>query len=390
MKSISMGQKVFRVFMSVVFVMGMSAFPNIAYAAPTVEDEGVPTEVTDDQSGGDVGNAVEEQPVYSTSGDGSATVEDDGGFSLMADGDDVVQITRDGTTTGYESLKAAVTAAADGDTIVFIADYSGTDFISYSGKSITIDLAGKSYTRTNSGAAVQVGSNAGLTIVDSVGGGSFSANNGIGIETKAATAVVTVNGGSVIGWTSGISADNATVTVNGGSVTGQSAVGILTRSGNITVSNGTVSGKKQGIYDYENDKPATITVTGGAVSCTGTAETLGEDYSKSGGIVLEDATTLAISGSGTSVTGGYCGIAVFDAAAVTVDDGAITGDAFGISGNGTEAWAATLSTSMGAASPAISACTCPTVAPRRFPAAPSPARRPCTRRPALSASPAAP
>ena len=270
----------------------------------------------------------------STAGTGTVTVTSKG--VNLTDGtkektftisNSTAAITKNGTTTYYSNLKTAISAAATGDTIELIADYSGADFISYSNKALTIDLAGHSYTRSNSGAVVQVSSKASLTLLDSVGGGSFNAANGIGIETKAATATVTIESGAVTGSTTGISSDNGTVVINGGTVTGNSREGIRTQSGNITVNGGTVTGTVNGILEYENNEAATITVTGGTIKTTGTA-------ADTAGIYLSDATALTVENA--EIIGGHSGIAVFDAANVTINSGSVTGNVFGVSGNGSE------------------------------------------------------
>ena len=86
----------------------------------------------------------------------------------------------------YESLQAAVDAAQDGDTVKVIADHEiicdVNPLITVAGKNITIDLNGKDITVNAVGApevvrvVFQTEENAKLTMTDSVGGGSVTAN----------------------------------------------------------------------------------------------------------------------------------------------------------------------------------------------------------------------
>ncbi len=108
--------------------------------------------------------------------------------------------------------------------MVLLKDYAGADFVSYTKKDVTFDLDGHAYSRTNGGAAIQVSTNATFTVKDTAENGSFSETNGIGIETKAATATVNVLSGDITGTTYGISADNAAVNVRGGKVKGRVVV----------------------------------------------------------------------------------------------------------------------------------------------------------------------
>ena len=86
----------------------------------------------------------------------------------------------------YESIQEAVNAAGDGDTVLVIADHEiacdADPLVGISGKSITIDLNGKTVT-TNAAAAEQTvrivfntEADGKLTMIDSVGTGSVTAN----------------------------------------------------------------------------------------------------------------------------------------------------------------------------------------------------------------------
>ncbi|MBQ6349103.1 MAG: InlB B-repeat-containing protein [Clostridia bacterium] len=163
-----------------------------------------------------------------------------------------------------------------------------------------------------------------ITVKDTAENGSFSAKNGIGIETKAATATVNVLSGNITGTTYGISTDNAAVNVRGGTVIGTD-IGIRTQSGAINVSGGTVSGGNHGIKEVRNEKPAAITITGGTIQATGS-----ETGTRA--IKLEDATTLTISedAGNVKIKGGQAGIALYSAADVTIKAGNITASAYGI------------------------------------------------------------
>jgi uncharacterized repeat protein (TIGR02543 family) len=273
MKSISMGQKVFRVFMSVVFVMGMSAFPNIAYAAPTVEDEGVPTEVTDDQSGGDVGDVVddavagdvgsaEEPQAYTLSSGG-----DDGGYSLMAD--EVVEV----NGVGYATLAEAIAAAGAGDTVKLLDDVTVDSYVEIE-KSLTIDLAGNTLSRNGNALLNPMGEGVTLTVEDSVGGGKISSKYPVYVEGGASFTLESgilesgVDGGSAI-----YAVGSGTITINGGTLTstGVSAFTIAVfDTCSLVVNNGTVNAAgadSVAIADNGNAGNAvTMTINGGTIT----------------------------------------------------------------------------------------------------------------------------
>ena len=172
----------------------------------------------------------------------------------------------------YDSLQAAITAAADGDTVTLLADTTEDVTIN---KNITLDLGGKTLTNTNAGKA---------TI--SVTGGT-----------------VTVKNGNVVGGTSYYNIEvtkdsNANLTLEGVTATaGNTGSSMIDNYGTLTITSGTYTG---GLNVVKSEPSATLTINGGtftlnyavAWSYTGVILTYGTAKITAGQFV-QNATTPA-------------------------------------------------------------------------------------------------
>ena len=140
----------------------------------------------------------------------------------------------------YDSLQAAITAAADGDTVTLLADTTEDVTIN---KNITLDLGSKTLTNTNAGKA---------TI--SVTGGT-----------------VTVKNGNVVGGTSYYNIEvtkgsNANLTLEGVTATaGNNGSSMIDNYGTLTITSGTYTG---GLDTVKNEPNATLTINGGTFTLT--------------------------------------------------------------------------------------------------------------------------
>lgn len=138
-------------------------------------------------------------------------------------------------TAEYPTITAAITAAANGDTVKLLADTTEDVVIS---KNITLDLGGKTLTNTNSGKA---------TI--SVTGGT-----------------VTVKNGNVVGGTSYYNIEvtkgsNANLTLEGVTATaGNTDSSMIDNYGTLTITSGTYTG---GLNVVKSEPSATLTINGG-------------------------------------------------------------------------------------------------------------------------------
>lgn len=224
----------------------------------------------------------------------------------------VASITKNGTTTYYATLKAAVDAVQDGDTIKLLADVTG-EFEVAAGKAVVLDLNGKTITSTGDTLTVK---------------GSLTVNDSSKTEQTAGTGKiiggwpVNVVGGTLIfnegiveaqemaGWF----ADGSTVTINGGTFTSaDNAVlgtpGNAGRGGNtITINGGTFNGNITtsgyiacGIYAANND---TWNIAGGAFNITGGAGIVvraGKVNLTGGAITTSGSTTGKVGDAGNAV-----------------------------------------------------------------------------------------
>lgn len=169
----------------------------------------------------------------------------------------------------YDSLQAAITAAADGDTVTLLADTTEDVTIN---KNITLDLGGKTLTNTNAGKA---------TI--SVTGGT-----------------VTVKNGNVIGGTDYYNIEvtkdsNANLTLEGVTATaGNTGSSMIDNYGTLTITSGEYSG---GLNVVKSEEGSKLTITGGTFTLeyatngyTGVVFAYG-DTTISGGEFIQNLTT---------------------------------------------------------------------------------------------------
>ncbi|MBQ6342357.1 MAG: InlB B-repeat-containing protein [Anaerolineaceae bacterium] len=141
--------------------------------------------------------------------------------------------------TGYLTVQAAVDAAQTGETVTLLKDVTiGAPVEIAAGKSLTLDLAGKTIDRGLSGTergapngnVITVNGN--LTLANSVGSGritggfesSYIGESAGGVIVNP-NAVFTLNGGEIynnksLKGSGGIYADNATIVMNGGKIRG--------------------------------------------------------------------------------------------------------------------------------------------------------------------------
>ncbi len=167
------------------------------------------------------------------------TKNEDGSFTAAA-GMTAQILDKDGNSVkAYASLQAAIDAAQDGETVQLLTDAT-EDATVAAGKSITLDLGGKTLTNTNAGKAT-------LTI------------------EKGATA--TVKNGNVIGGTSFYTIqNNGTATLEDVTATaGNTGSSMIDNWGTMTITSGTYTG---GLDTVKNEPNAKLTITGGTFTLT--------------------------------------------------------------------------------------------------------------------------
>ena len=181
-----------------------------------------------------------------------------------------------------ERITGAVTTATITPTMSY-AD-SSTATIS---KNITLDLKGNTLTMSNTitnkgtleikdtatgGTITRAGdvitNNASTSIV-TVKSGSITATNGIAIKNNS-TGTINVSGGTISGGNGIYNNANGTINVSGAttSITGTTDQGIRGLSGNVTVSDGTITGATNGIAvrNDANNNSGSIIITGGTIT----------------------------------------------------------------------------------------------------------------------------
>lgn len=189
--------------------------------------------------------------------------------------------------TGYETLQAALSAAADGATITLSKDLELSTYVSIN-KSVTLNLNGKTITESgdhviavtggsvtisNGNIALSAGSG---TYALSVTGGSLTLQ-GVSVNGTGASGVLAsggslvVNGGTSINCAngSGIRVINgAQATMNGGSVNAQNGVFIANQGSAFTMNDGQITGSQYGIVGngLSQNAGTTINIKGGSVS----------------------------------------------------------------------------------------------------------------------------
>ncbi|NBD23898.1 Ig-like domain-containing protein [Paenibacillus glycinis] len=207
----------------------------------------------------------------------------------------------DATVSTWNALTTAFGTEASGSTVTLGGDIdqpSGSLAVP-SGKSLILDLAGHSLSIKTSdlyAAAIQVRGGESLTIKDSVGNGTLTADAragigaGIGGDYKSSGGTITIESGTVSAYGgfdgAGIgggqqSPNGGNVTINGGNVTavaGGSSAGIGGSSygsgGTVTINGGNVTAiggtRGAGIGSgYSGASAGTVTINGGTVTATG-------------------------------------------------------------------------------------------------------------------------
>lgn len=229
--------------------------------------------------------------------------------------------------TEYATLKAAVDAATDGQTVTLMASTTETDTYNITGKHITIDFATYTVTAShNNGSAnvFNIAADAGLTLTGTTGG--FTDDKVKGIFYNQGT--LTVNGGvysTTVDDYGVIFNEGGTCTVNGGTLTGAYSAIYTKGTNTVNVTNGTINGAYIGI---QANAATTLSVTGGTITATNQSK-------KNPGIYLKgEGTTATIANATIS---GFNGITIREKASLTVNDGTtISGPNTAISGNGNE------------------------------------------------------
>ena len=161
----------------------------------------------------------------------------------------------------FNTLQGAIDAAQDGDTVTLLADAT-EDVTVAAGKSITLDLGGKTLTNTNNGKA---------TI--SVQGGT-----------------VTVKNGNVVGGTSYYNIEvtkgsNANLTLTDVVATaGNNGSSMIDNWGTLTIESGEYSG---GMDTVKSEEGSTLTINGGTFTCD-----FGKKWSYTAVILVYGTTTI--------------------------------------------------------------------------------------------------
>lgn len=202
-----------------------------ASATVAVDDETEATGfATDTKSGSSLWNVKKTKEDTAAGGEKNATITV-AGTQVFGPASNVASI--DGN--GYETLDAAITEAADNDTVTLLADTTEDVVIN---KDITLDLGGKTLTNTNAGKA---------TI--SVTGGT-----------------VTVKNGNVVGGTSYYNIEvtkdsNANLTLEGVTATaGNTGSSMIDNWGTMTITSGEYSG---GLNTVKSEEGSTLNISGG-------------------------------------------------------------------------------------------------------------------------------
>ncbi|WP_207302900.1 S-layer homology domain-containing protein [Bacilliculturomica massiliensis] len=188
-----------------------------------------------------------------------------------------VELLRGGTAQGkYDTLSGAITAAQSGDTLKILGYIDlGTTGVEISGKSLTLDLNGKTVTYSGVYSAIVLQDGADLTVTDGGSGGRLKATDSADSAiANDSTGTVTVSGGTVTASSSYGSiiaiANDSTgkVTVTGGTVSATGAYGIAIRNlstGKVTVTGGTVEATDAAGIAIRNLSTGKITISGSAV-----------------------------------------------------------------------------------------------------------------------------
>ncbi|MEE3343863.1 MAG: InlB B-repeat-containing protein [Bacilli bacterium] len=265
--------------------------------------------------------------ITSASGTGTSIKLPNATFIIgVPDGYDIIKSTTSGTETAilgaatnyqnmttnkkYMYLYRAMSEVATGQTIKVLENSSETSAATLAAdKTVTLDLNGKTITMTG----VNITNNGTLTISSSQTGGTINSNVNNVINTGANN--LTVSGGTITGPQNVINATTANITISGGNITSTATTGNYEgiykngATGTITVSSGSVTGYRSGIY---NNGASPINITGGTI--TGTTQ----------GIFNNSTGTLTISGG--TITGTTQGIYNNSTGSISITGGTITGN----------------------------------------------------------------
>lgn len=225
-------------------------------------------------------------------------------------------------STEYATLRAAIDAAINEQTVTLLMDIStGTD--SYEiGKQITIDLGGKTITASHTNSsdklfAITSGGKLTITgegtIMDDDVRGIFYNEGNLTIENGTFT--TTNDDGYAVIYNTGSS---AVCTVKGGTFTGAYAAVYDIEGAKMNIEDGSFSAD----YGIITRTAASLDVKGGSIVATKTA------------IQLQHENTKATISGGT--VSGKDGVVVLEKSSLIVDGGTITGTNIAISGNGSE------------------------------------------------------
>jgi len=205
-------------------------------------------------------------------------------------------------TQGYETLQAAIDAAAMGDTIVLMNGVVITDTLTVAaGKTVTLELNGKtiSQTKAQTTGYQMILNDGNLTIQDSVGGGKISyTDSGNGGEYISDTiynrGTLVINGGTIENLSSATVASNGyphavdtysgirntSVTINGGTVycAEYSAIRMFcvsaTYKADLVINGGTIKGAVDMQNGTKNAALGSLTITDGTFVTTKNANNI--------------------------------------------------------------------------------------------------------------------
>ncbi len=162
-------------------------------------------------------------------------------------------------TTEYATFAEATSAVTDGQTIQLLADCDLNGVWQISGEEVTLDLNGKTLTRTGSGSAFRLKYNAKLTVMD----GTATTDPTISGTT------ITYTSGKINFGTSGLGVEctsGAELVVNSGWLVAQEAVAYVYGTGKVTVNNGVLESRDNGVIMGNGSAGKggyTMTVNGG-------------------------------------------------------------------------------------------------------------------------------
>ena len=222
----------------------------------------------------------------------------DGSYTVVDTKETVATITRGENTYWYESLDAAFAAAQNGDTVTLLADVTESVTIA-EGKTVTLDLNGRTIANTQEQGQYATITNHGTLIIDGSNGGAVKATSAAKMSYKNEDDYIpyaVYNYGTLTAKNATITAEataSGTSTEDPDRPTGSvyiRAYGIYNDAGSATLENCTVSASSASTSSYA------VYNTKGALSITDGAFTAGKaDLTTSG-------TPLYSENSGSSVT----------------------------------------------------------------------------------------